>query len=227
MIDIDSYRQRIGCYNVNARKRKHFVGDAVPNLQHDIDFCIKDSLRVISDGRVILCSVNFNTRDNVSFRFGLLYYTYYIMCVILLSSNILLSNHYMLNRFNFVEMLPNFLSDYNNFGLPSVATVYVRLAYFVILSYFLNKFVRGHSPLHHKAKKLTPASIFVGSHTTRLRQVLAILLISLLLLTFLMIAIVNTSLLNPGPTNLKVYYQNVQGLIPFSGLGSAHCPTIP
>ena len=31
----------------------------------------------------------------------------------------------------------------------------------------------------------------------------------------------NTSLLNPGPKNLKVYYQNVQGLIPFSGLGSA------
>ena len=37
-----------------------------------------------------------------------------------------------------------------------------------------------------------------------------------------MIAIVNTSLLNPGPKNLKLYYQNVQGLIPFSSLGNAH-----
>ena len=37
-----------------------------------------------------------------------------------------------------------------------------------------------------------------------------------------MIAIVNTSLLNPGTQNLKVYYQNVQGLIPFSNLSFVH-----
>jgi len=37
---------------------------------------------------------------------------------------------------------------------------------------------------------------------------------------FLLIAIVNPSLLNPGPQSLSVAYQNVQGLIPFSNLGS-------
>ena len=42
-------------------------------------------------------------------------------------------------------------------------------------------------------------------------------------MNFLMIAIINTSLLNPGPeNNIKVYYQNVQGLVPFSNLGDQH-----
>ena len=43
-----------------------------------------------------------------------------------------------------------------------------------------------------------------------------------------LIVISNCSLLNPGPTDLKtlnVYYQNVQGLITFSSLGSAD-PTL-
>ncbi len=31
--------------------------------------------------------------------------------------------------------------------------------------------------------------------------------------------IVNPSLLNPGPNNLSVVYQNIQGFIPFSDLG--------
>ena len=39
-----------------------------------------------------------------------------------------------------------------------------------------------------------------------------------MLLNFLLIGIVNPSLLNPGPKTLKISYQNVQGLIPFSQL---------
>ena len=56
--------------------------------------------------------------------------------------------------------------------------------------------------------------------------------LSLLLLTFLMIAIYNSSIKNPGPQSsknhsttsrtLKVYYQNVQGLIPFTELNKKH-----
>ena len=56
--------------------------------------------------------------------------------------------------------------------------------------------------------------------------------LSLLLLTFLIIAIYNSSIKNPGPQSsenhsttsrtLKVYYQNVQGLIPFTELNKKH-----
>ena len=41
-------------------------------------------------------------------------------------------------------------------------------------------------------------------------------------INFLLIIVANPSLLNPGPNSLTVAYQNVQGLIPFSHLGSAH-----
>ena len=37
-----------------------------------------------------------------------------------------------------------------------------------------------------------------------------------------MIAIINTSLLNPGPQNLKIFFQNVQGLVPFSNMKNAN-----
>ena len=44
-------------------------------------------------------------------------------------------------------------------------------------------------------------------------------------LNFLLITIINPSLLNPGPSNLSVVFQNLQGLIPFSQLGCTH-PTL-
>ena len=40
------------------------------------------------------------------------------------------------------------------------------------------------------------------------------------IINFLLIAIVNPGLLNPGPANLSVYYQNIQGFIPFKELHS-------
>ena len=134
-----------------------------------------------------------------------------------LSSSIILSKHFSLS----CGVLPSFISCCSNFGLPDLSVVHVRLAYFVLIYFVLNNFVRGHGPLSG-IKSLTPAKIFFGRHTTRVKQLVAGILIFILLLTFLMIAIVNTSLLNPGPQNLKVYYQNVQGLIPFSNLSSVH-----
>ena len=61
------------------------------------------------------------------------------------------------------------------------------------------------------------------------------LVLHILLVIFLLIAIFNSSLLNPGPNSnatahdinlnkdgLSFYYQNVQGLIPFTDLGKEH-----
>ena len=42
----------------------------------------------------------------------------------------------------------------------------------------------------------------------------------------ILIVISNTSILNPGPTNnVSVFYQNIQGLIPFSNLAD-NCPNL-
>ena len=54
-----------------------------------------------------------------------------------------------------------------------------------------------------------------GTLSTFLSQ----LILYLLLLNFLLIGIVNPRLLNPGPNTLKICYQKVRGLIPFSELG--------
>ena len=44
------------------------------------------------------------------------------------------------------------------------------------------------------------------------------MLLFILLINFLLIGIVNPSMLNPGPSSLKICYQNVQGLIPIKDL---------
>ena len=121
--------------------------------------------------------------------------------------------------------------DYVYIASPSIrlsnaATIHLRLAFFAIIAFLLNNFVRGLSPLC-KFKKLSAANVFFGNQTSCLRQLIAILILFILALTFLMIAIMNTSLLNPGPQpGLSVYYQNVQGLIPPFQVGNAHPPLI-
>ena len=70
-------------------------------------------------------------------------------------------------------------------------------------------------------------SLASGFHTelrfsSRLTRFLSFILFWIFCMNFLMITIVNPSLLHPGPQNLSVVYQNVQGLVPFSNLKSTH-----
>ena len=75
---------------------------------------------------------------------------------------------------------------------------------------------------HYALKLFTPANIFFGRNTSLVRQLISTLSIATFLINFLLIAIVNPNLLNPGPRGVSVYFQNVQGLIPFSNLGDEH-----
>ena len=196
MIDISEYRRRIGCFNGGIKSSKKWLF----NKDCDNNTC-----------------PGYDTH-NEFLKFGFLFYVYYVLILFISIPCILLNTRYS-NR-TCIGVLP---SDYSNsFGISGVTLCHIRLAYFILLSYLLNKFVRGHGPFRQDTKKsINPAAIiFPNLSTSRLRQAIASVIIFLLLLTFLMIAIVNTSLLNPGPNNLKVYYQNVQGLIPLSALGS-------
>ena len=101
--------------------------------------------------------------------------------------------------------------NYLNFRIPILCLMYIKIGYFCIFSTVVLKYMcLGKSPFIH-AKK-----IHIGS--SRFCRLFAQLLLFILLINFLMIGIVNPSLLNPGPNSLKVSYQNVQGLIPFSEL---------
>ena len=110
--------------------------------------------------------------------------------------------------------------------LPLLSTIHVKILYCCLLSYVFMKFTDPRSRTifykKFKLKFLTPANILFGRTTTRFRQIISTSLLYIMTLNFLLICIINPSMLNPGPKNLKVYYQNVQGLIPFSHLASDH-----
>ena len=57
--------------------------------------------------------------------------------------------------------------------------------------------------------------MFYAINCSRATRLITNLILGLFVLNFLLIGIVNPSLLNPRSSNLKIYYQNVQGLIPF------------
>ena len=98
----------------------------------------------------------------------------------------------------------------------------LHIDHFCILAtryHFNNKFSLGyfHKPFS-TSLSITLTRLFYGRYRFQNR------LISLLLWVFsinaVLIIIFNPSLLNPGPSCLSVFYQNAQGLIPFSHLSS-------
>ena len=89
-------------------------------------------------------------------------------------------------------------------SFPTMA--YIKVAYFYLIFYATPKAMyRCRNPL----------SMFYAKNCSRATRLVTNLILGLFVLNFLLIGIVNPSLLNPGPSNLKIYYQNVQGLIPF------------
>ena len=85
-----------------------------------------------------------------------------------------------------------------------------KRGYFCLLSSIVIKSVTlGHATRRYHFPKL-------GS--SKLSRILSQMLLFILLLNFLLIGIVNPSMLNPGPNSLKICYQNVQGLIPIKDL---------
>ena len=130
MIDITTYRQRIGGYSPSCKRyaimdKSHRVSLKLNrNKFCSCGFYIRGGLRLSPNGFVTWCeTTNFSTDDNVGLKLGHLMYVYLMLLFLFFASNVLLSEHYMLNCCKFFEMLPNFLSNYNNLGLPSVATV--------------------------------------------------------------------------------------------------------
>ena len=100
---------------------------------------------------------------------------------------------------------------YINFKISIFCFAHIKIGYFCILSTIILKYMcLGKTSFSHARK------IYIGS--SRFCRILAQLLLFILLLNFLLIGIINPNLLNPGPNSLKVCYQNVQGLIPFSQL---------
>ncbi|NRB82045.1 MAG: endonuclease/exonuclease/phosphatase family protein, partial [Saccharospirillaceae bacterium] len=114
--------------------------------------------------------------------------------------------------------------------LPPIADAHIKLAFVIIVSVLVKKVLikatidielqnDGHATW---TEKKDICSITFGKPSSKISRILFNLLLWISIINLILVIIVNPSLLNPGPTKLSVYYQNVQGLIPFSHLHEDH-----
>ena len=157
MIDINTYRRQIGCFNHSKMKKS--VQSNLGGHNNNVNFYIKGGVGLKSGFLVYKDIIEFYITGNGNLDVGLLvYYVYFVLFIMFLTSNIILSKHFSLS----CDALPSFISYYSNFGLPDLSAVHVRLAFFVLISFVLNNLVRGCGPLSG-VKSLTPAKIFLDS----------------------------------------------------------------
>ena len=102
-------------------------------------------------------------------------------------------------------------------GLSFLSIAYIKIAYIALILKILCKFFNGYRP-----KVIKICSGQASNKSSRLKTLLLRVLLAVFMINFLLIAIVNPSLLNPGPVTFSICYQNVRGLIPFSELSEAH-----
>ena len=100
---------------------------------------------------------------------------------------------------------------YLKWDLSFITISQIKIAFFYLMFYVLLRTTCS-------TKKWPKNAIFSFAKCSRLVRILSNMVLCIIALNFLLIGIVNPSMLNPGPSSLKVYYQNVQGLIPFSDL---------
>ena len=209
MIDISVYRERIGNYNIRggSRGRDRDASNFSCFSPDNSPLSIKIPAHHHNGSNNSGNTAHF-AHHHISTT--LLYYIYvYLMLILMLLASV-----------TTLEVFPNIdtgkvycLASFGfTGGLSLLSSTNIKIAYFYLISYaFLN------CVLGHKGK-------FVKwlSRKTMISKILTVLMLAILFLNFLLIGICNPSLLNPGPNSLKVSYQNVQGLIPFSQLGETH-----
>ena len=176
MIDLNTYRMRIGCFNPRGsltKKEKYKLGGL---RYHD-----------------------YNMGYNILFYILYIYFIILMMCV---SQLILIlglnsdTSHYSL-YYSWAH--PIFIMNQSNRDLPLLSTIHTKLLYVCIISCVLKEFVAGLHVKYCKKYRLqnfTPANIFFGSKSTRFRQLISIIIIYIMALNFLLIAIINPSMLS-------------------------------
>ncbi len=94
--------------------------------------------------------------------------------------------------------------------LSLLSTIHIKVAYLVLIMRPILRFLQ-EGPSRSMRR-------FMGKNSSKCKAIILRLVLAVAVINFLLIAIVNPSLLNPGPDHIKVSYQNVRGLIPFSHL---------
>ena len=212
MIDIVQYRFRIGTYTgkgvvggSKARSKQRFAFSSAfnpynrtgPMKFHNLD----NNFRSLRENIVHAPS------KDINHSFQLIFYSYIMALFIFIMLSIVLSPEFLSSN----NVHPS--HPYVNWKFSLFFVTHIKIGYFCIISSIVLKYACLGKPCSTRLRKH-----YIGS--SRFHRVLIQLLLCVLLLNFLLIGIINPSLLNPGPKTLKICYQNVQGLIPFSQLGN-------
>ena len=219
MIDLESYRSRIGCYSNPSlrRSRNNFLSRNAALL----DMVLSGILWFTKEGLYLL----YTPAGNVYFVFifvCILLYTY-ILCIKLafvvdisrsdsvrevFSSSPLKYDSYM--------SYCNVNMSYCNVNMNIMTMVNLLMLCHVVLaiSTLIEKF-----PRKFKVKYVVN---YFSMYSTG-SKVALLYTLWLASINIELIVLANPSILNPGPgvpPNLSLFYQNVKGLIPFTSLGS-------
>ena len=228
MIDLQLYRTRIGQnYNIRGGKNNKRI--------------LKNRNKT-NTGKI---PGNFLNQDNTTGNFAMIAYLYFI--IISLSLTISMAKTLRTPSTLFTDIY----YQSNNITGSHVLLSYVKYFYCILFTCAIKSIITKNPYRNKCGKPLFKGflsknfryniffKLFINFSINmlhirrrgRLNKVVQSLFLWLCIINFLLIAIVNPSLLNPGPTSRKnpkqfnVHYQNVQGLIPFSQLNEKH-PTL-
>ena len=205
MIDLSTYRFRIGSFNAARRgERGKGWGMGINGASHSVMYKIQSH-------RSSSLPYSFITESCPVARVcsGFIY-LYTILTFLTLSAIGLI----LIDSRDVASAPPNFswCSSGLTTGLSLQVVPLIKAAYLYIISIAILKAVT--------VKRIRLK--FYSKVNGRASRALRFLLLAILTLNFLLIGVCNPSMLNPGPRNLNVCYQNVEGLISFSHLGDAH-----
>lgn len=205
MIDLELYRVRVGNYTPRCKW----------NTNSTCNF---------KDGADLSYALN----SDRSAHHGLYLYFYYFFIIVYLATMKII-----LNQTCVIPKSEMFLFLDMNFTLVHMKDLYqykcitdVKYFYVILISFILRKrYISSIGSDSIKNGSILSDCYQLG-YTTRIGRIMSRLLIWLAALNFLLIAIVNPSLLNPGPggiiRNCSVFYLNVRGLIPWGELNNTH-----
>ena len=223
MIDIIQYRVKIGNFN-SSKGRCLPKGNQAGNFgSQQGNFIPRHFFTKTYDVNTSTCPGNFiNNDSNIAHNIIYFLYLYFILVVCTLTMLITLSTG--------TSSIPTLiLSHMDQFSINNNNSLmyYVKCFYCILIHYAIKFFQRKNNARNYILYKLLIKSSRNISHSHRLgrlNKLLQSLILWLCILNFLLITVVNPSLLNPGPHSskspkqLSVHYQNVQGLIPFGQL---------
>ena len=204
MIDITVYRFRIGVYNANT----------IARCFKNINVCNRKR-HTGSTGNIFDYHYFYTTQK--SFYISVIFFMLYLLSI----TYFFTISFFMLCSMNTssAEFSPSIGFSFLSASSPNLAFGLKSLYLIFFLIHIINQFYRKNFGLSGIYEFVRNHMIKIFYISGRLGKGLIIIIMWLYMINLGLVTIVNPSLLNPGPgANLSVYYQNVQGLIPFGDL---------